>query len=107
MIPEKYYQLFKKLFLSHAYSYTRTSPYKEIKSRGVNNLDGVNDNAISYKCFYRDNWRMSNMGYEHSLMTTGERIADGIAYKKYNTVLAENFDSPLDALRKCYKGTCY
>ena len=73
-----------------------TQAYKEIKSRGVNNLDGVNDNAISYKCFYRDNWRMSNMGYEHSLMTTGERIADGIAYKKYNTVLAENFDSPLD-----------
>lgn len=73
-----------------------TQAYKEIKARGVNNLDGVNDNAISYKCFYRDNWRMSNMGYEHSLMTTGEKIVAGLEYKKYNTELAANFDSPLD-----------
>ncbi|MBQ8249719.1 MAG: DUF3048 domain-containing protein [Clostridia bacterium] len=73
-----------------------TQAYREIRDRGVNNLDGVNDNAISYKCFYRDSWRMSNMGYEHSLMTTGEKIVAGLEYKKYNTELAEDFDSPLD-----------
>ena len=73
-----------------------TQAYSEIHSRHVNNLDGVNDNAISYRCFWRDTWRMNNMGYEHSLMTSGEKIASGIAYKKYNTELADGFDSPLD-----------
>ncbi len=70
--------------------------YSEIWSRYVNNLDGVNDNGVSYRCFWRDTWRMNNMGYEHSLMTSGEKIAAGIAYKKYNTTLANGFDSPLD-----------
>lgn len=70
--------------------------YTEIWQRGVNNLDGVNDNVISYKCFWRDTWRMNNMGYEHSLMTSGEKIAAGIAYKGYDTTLADGFDSPLD-----------
>ncbi len=70
--------------------------YTEIWQRYVNNLDGVNDNAISYRCFWRDTWRMNNMGYEHSLMTSGEKIAAGIEYKKYSTSLKDGFDSPLD-----------
>lgn len=70
--------------------------YVEIKSRKVDNLDGVNDNGVSYRCFWRDAWRKSNMGFEHSLMTSGEKITVGIEYKKCNTELAENFDSPLD-----------
>ncbi len=68
--------------------------YVEIRDRKVNNLDGVN--MYIPNMFYRDEWRQANMGYEHSLMTTGEKIANGIAYKKYNTELAEGFDSPLD-----------
>ncbi len=68
--------------------------YVEIRDRKVNNLDGVN--MYIPNMFYRDTWRQSNMGYEHSLMTNGEKIANGIAFKKYNTTLAENFDSPLD-----------
>ncbi len=68
--------------------------YVEIRDRKVNNLDGVN--MYIPNMFYRDEWRQVNMGYEHSLMTTGEKIANGIAYKKYNTELAEGFDSPLD-----------
>lgn len=68
--------------------------YVEIRDRKVNNLDGVN--MYIPNMFYRDAWRQTNMGYEHSLMTTGEKIAAGIAYKKYDTTLAENFDSPLD-----------
>ncbi len=68
--------------------------YVEIRDRKVNNLDGVN--MYIPNMFYRDTWRQTNMGYEHSLMTTGEKIADGIKYKKYSTDLAENFDSPLD-----------
>lgn len=73
-----------------------TQAYAEIKSRGVDNLDGVNDGGVSYRCFWRDAWRRKNMGYEHSLMTSGEKIATGIAYKKYDTTLEEDFDSPLD-----------
>lgn len=70
--------------------------YTEIWTRYVNNLDGVNDSAVSYRCFWRDTWRMNNMGYEHSLMTSGEKIAAGIAYKNYSTELKNGFDSPLD-----------
>ena len=68
--------------------------YAEIKARRVNNLDGVN--MYIPNMFYRDSWRQVNMGLEHSLMTTGEKIADGIAYMKYHTEIVDNFDSPLD-----------
>ncbi len=71
-----------------------TQAYAEIKSRDVDNLDGVN--MYIPGMFYRDAWRQNNMGYEHSLMTDGEKIAKGIAYLKYDTTLTENFDSPLD-----------
>ncbi len=70
--------------------------YAEIGTRRVNNLDGVNDSGVSYRAFYRDQWRLNNMGYEHSLMTTGEGIVKALDYKKYDTNLKEDFDSPLD-----------
>jgi hypothetical protein len=68
--------------------------YSEIKSRKIDNLDGVN--MYIPNMFYRDSWRQKNMGYEHSLMTTGEKIVEGIAFKKYRTEIDEDFDSPLD-----------
>lgn len=73
-----------------------TQAYIELASRKVNNIDGVNDNSVSGMCFYRDSWRRANMGFEHSLMTTGERIAKSIDFKKYNTDIKADFDSPLD-----------
>ena len=73
-----------------------TQAYAEIGSRGVDNIDGVNDGSVSGKCYWRDTWRMNNMGYEHSLMTSGEKIAEGIDIKKYSTELVDGFDSPLD-----------
>lgn len=63
--------------------------YLEIKQRGVNNLDGVN--MYVPNMFYRDKERLKTMSYEHTLMTTGEKIADGIAYKKYRTELSDEF----------------
>ncbi|MBQ8207400.1 MAG: DUF3048 C-terminal domain-containing protein, partial [Clostridia bacterium] len=63
--------------------------YIEIKQRGINNLDGVN--MYVPNMFYRDEIRLQTMSYEHTLMTTGEKIADGIAYKKYRTELSEEF----------------
>ena len=68
--------------------------YVELKSRDVDNLDGVN--MYIPGMFYRDSWRQANMGYEHSLMTDGEKIADGVAYCKYRTDIAKDFDTPLD-----------
>lgn len=51
--------------------------YDKILWRGIDNLDGVN--MYLPNMFYRDSYRMNNMGYEHSLMTTGENIVAGIA----------------------------
>ena len=59
--------------------------YLEIKNRGINNLDGVN--MYVPDMLYRDQERLKTMSYEHTLMTTGEKIAAGIAYKKYRTEL--------------------
>lgn len=59
--------------------------YEKISWRKINNLDGVNQYAPN--TFWRDETRMYSMGYEHSLMTSGEGIAAGIAQKGYRTEL--------------------
>lgn len=62
--------------------------YAKIQWRGINNLDGVN--GYSALTFWRDSARMNNMGYEHSLMTSGEGITAGIDYYGYRTELDPN-----------------
>ncbi len=66
--------------------------YRQIKSRKVANLDGVN--MYLPDTFYRDAERRKVMAFEHTLMTSGEKIESGIKYKKYRTELKENFASP-------------
>ena len=65
--------------------------YEEIKARKIDNFDGVNMNIPNM--FYRDQYRRNvlKMSLEHTLMTTGEKIKNGIAYKKYRTELKEGF----------------
>jgi|LSQX01.1.fsa_nt_gb hypothetical protein len=70
-----------------------TSAYAAIQSRGINNIDGVN--MYTPDTFYRDPARASQMGLEHSLMTSGKGIVSGINYKKYRTTLKDGFRSPL------------
>ena len=70
--------------------------YDSIKERKVNNLDGVNMWDIEEITFYRNAERMKTMGYEHSMVSNGEKIAAGVKYKKYRTDLTEDFDYPLD-----------
>ncbi|MEE0968393.1 MAG: DUF3048 domain-containing protein [Clostridia bacterium] len=70
--------------------------YLEIKNRGVNNLDGVNMYVPGM--FYRDEKRLETMKLEHTMMTSGEKIAAGIAFKKYRTELSEDFKNK-DAFR--------
>ena len=67
--------------------------YAAIQSRDIDNIDGVN--MYTPSTFYRDAARASEMGLEHSLMTTGEGIVSGIKYKNYRTAIKEGFLSPL------------
>ncbi len=68
--------------------------YTKIDTVGVLSLDGVRMNLGNM--FYRDEWRKENMGYEHSLMTTGERIVSGIKKKKYDTNHDESFENTME-----------
>lgn len=65
--------------------------YIQIGKRVINNIDGVN--MYVPDCFYRDEERKTTMGYEHSLMTDGTRIANAIKFKKYNTEVYSYFQS--------------
>ena len=57
-----------------------------IKKEGYNRLDGI---AGAGSAFYRDAWRKSNRGYEHSLMTTGEKLMNAADKAKYETSMAD------------------
>lgn len=66
--------------------------YAELYARNIDYICGVN--MYTPNTFYRDNTRMNQMGYEHSLMTTGDGLRSGIAYKKYRTTIKDDFSSP-------------
>ena len=59
-----------------------------IKKEGYNYLNGI---AGAGGAFYRDEWRRSNRGYEHSLMTTGEKLLQSAVNHGYDTTM-ENID---------------
>ena len=65
------------------YVHCGTSPMADqtLAARKTENMNGMNFDIP----FYRDSWRMKNMGYEHSLMTTGEMLTKGIEKKGYRT----------------------
>ena len=66
-----------------------TYAYNEIRERKIDNFDGVN--MYLPGMFYRDQDRLQTMSLEHTLMTTGENIKNGIAFKKYRTELKEGY----------------
>lgn len=66
--------------------------YEALKTRDIDNLDGVASNPADM--FFRDQWRKKNMGYAHSLMTTGDGIAAAVKRKKYRTEISEDFVNP-------------
>ena len=57
-----------------------------IKKEGYNYLNGI---AGAGSAFYRDEWRKSNKGFEHSLMTTGEKIMKSAEKHGYTTTMAD------------------
>ncbi len=74
--------------------------YAQMKSRQIEHLDGVNADPISGKnisdiVFYRDPERLKTMSKEHTMVTTGARMADGILEMGYSTVLREDFTEPV------------
>lgn len=70
--------------------------YSEIKSRSINNVDGVN--MYTPSTFYRDAVRLKTMGYEHSVMTTGEGVVSALNYLKYRTEIKDSFVNPFQFL---------
>ena len=51
--------------------------------------DYLNGIAGAGSAFYRDEWRKSNKGYEHSLMTTGEKLMKSAEKHGYSTTMAD------------------
>lgn len=56
--------------------------YSCIPKWGVDNLDGVNGGS-EQEMYWRDPERRKNAGYEHSLLTSGEKIQDYLAGGRY------------------------
>lgn len=59
--------------------------YRMIKSRSMDVVDNVRQGGKPGTTFYIDNARKKQNGYEHSTMTTGERIADYLERTSYRT----------------------
>ncbi len=77
--------------------------YRELKSRGVDNIDGTNGRN-PYDTFYRDQNRLATMGAVHSLVSTGDRIVKAIQYHDYRTVIEEDTQT---SFRFVAPGTSY
>lgn len=62
--------------------------YDDIAARGVDNIDGVMGTG---DMFYRDKERISTMGKEHSMFTSGELVWEKIGNYKFSTSHAEGY----------------
>ena len=69
-----------------------TSAYTEMNYRNVDRLDGVNQivrrdgfRMTFFESFYRDPERIRTMAYEHTMMTSGDRIIEGLRKANYRT----------------------
>lgn len=63
--------------------------YSKIIWRKTNNLDAVT--MYLPNVFWRDENRLATMGYEHSMMTSGEAIATEFKNKEYRLELNDNY----------------
>lgn len=65
--------------------------YSQIASRDIDNLDGVRTTVSGV--FWRDSDRLQTMSKEHTMVTSGEKIAMGIQKQKYRTEHESSFES--------------
>lgn len=75
--------------------------YKDIPAWGVDNMDGVNGGSDA-KIFWRDAERRKTKGYEHSLLTSGEKIQEYLDQGHFRT---EHKDGYAESLRFRDDGT--
>ena len=59
--------------------------YEDIPAWGIANIDGVRGGPSHDKVFWRDAERKKNAGYEHSMLTSGEKIQAFLDSGKYRT----------------------
>lgn len=70
--------------------------YSEIPARKIDNCDGSVLTGSTPQTFFRDAWRLQNYAYEHTLVITGQGIANAINIRKYRTELNESFNNPMN-----------
>jgi hypothetical protein len=64
--------------------------YRDIPAWGVDNMDGVNGGSDA-KIFWRDPDRRKAMGYEHSMLTSGEKILEYLAQGHFPTEHSDTY----------------
>lgn len=64
--------------------------YADIPAWGVDNMDGVNGGSDA-KIFWRDKERRKTMGYEHTLVTSGEKIQEYLDADHFRTEHKEGY----------------
>lgn len=69
------------------------SAYERIKNSKTDNIDGVNMYSIADITFWRDKDRIKQCGYEHSMMTSGEKVCSAIDLLKYRTEFNNSYSS--------------
>ncbi len=67
--------------------------YADIPAWGVDNMDGVNGGSDA-KIFWRDQERRKHMDYEHTLVTSGERILDYLSQGRFSTDHRKDYSYP-------------
>lgn len=89
---------YMELALGHdaLYVHAGGSPdaYSDFKSWNVDHIDGVNGGPKHDAVFWRDAERKKAMGYEHSLLTSGERIETFWESSGYARTHAEGYSYP-------------
>ncbi len=62
--------------------------YEKMKETGITRIDGVNGSG---ETFFRDSWRLNNMGYEHSLMLKTSTLPGYAESHKFRTAHKDGY----------------
>ena len=82
-------QMFDAIYCHHGGS---DEAYAQIASRKLDTMDGIRKDPK--KVYYRDPERLKKFALEHTMMVTGEGIAQNIAHLNYRTTLREGYALP-------------
>lgn len=68
--------------------------YSQMASRSIDHIDGVRGGTDPLGIFYRDPERLKTKAKEHTMMTTGEGIANTVEARGIRTELRDGFKMP-------------